>query len=97
MYCEALGDLAIRQAYYGTTNLTLYLVDDRQRLWTYRYGVLREIASRVALIRGAGDAIDCAQLNAGGQAVAIRQYDDGTWKTLCPAAAAGARGGFGDR
>jgi len=83
MYAESLGDLSIRQAYDGSTDLTLYVVDAHHRLWADRDGLLRPLASQVALIRGAGNTIYCAELNARGEAVAVRAFDGRAWTTLC--------------
>ncbi|ACV57820.1 hypothetical protein [Alicyclobacillus acidocaldarius] len=83
MYAESLGDLSIRQAYDGSTDLTLYVVDAHHRLWVDRAGLLRPVASQVALIRGAGNTIYCAELNARGEAVAVRAFDGRAWTTLC--------------
>ncbi|MCL6487944.1 MAG: hypothetical protein K6T76_03260 [Alicyclobacillus mali] len=83
MYAESLGTLSIRQAYDGATNLTLYVVDAHQELWTYRGGLLHLATSRVALIRGAGNTVYCAALNAAGEAVAVRAFDGHSWSTIC--------------
>ncbi|AEJ42714.1 hypothetical protein [Alicyclobacillus acidocaldarius] len=83
MYVESIGDLSIRQAYYSATDLTLYVVDAHHRLWADREGLLRPLASQVALIRGAGNSVDCAALNARGEAVAVRAFDGRAWTTLC--------------
>ncbi|WP_206881188.1 hypothetical protein [Alicyclobacillus mali (ex Roth et al. 2021)] len=83
MYVESLANLSIRQAYDAATALTLYLVDAQHRLWADRGGLLRPLASRVALIRGAGNTVYCAELNGGGEAVAVRSFDGRTWTTLC--------------
>lgn len=83
MYTEVIGSLPIRQAYYGATDLTLYVVDAEHRLWTYRGGTLRLVGSGVALIRGAGNSVYCAALNPAGDAVAIRAFDGSGWKAIC--------------
>ncbi|WP_304457991.1 hypothetical protein [Alicyclobacillus sendaiensis] len=83
MYVESIGDLSIRQAYDGATDVTLYLVDARHRLWADQNGLLRLVASHVALIRGAGNTVYCADLDAQGKAVAVRAYDGRAWTTLC--------------
>ncbi|SIS93493.1 hypothetical protein [Alicyclobacillus vulcanalis] len=79
----SLGHLDVEQAYYGATNLTLYVVDAAHRLWSYRAGVLRLVATHVALIRGAGNTVYCAVLGANGEAVEVRAFDGQAWRTVC--------------
>lgn len=64
MWAHSIGNLSVRQAYAGATDLTLYVVNDANDLYQLRGGYLSRIASSVAILAGHGNTVYLATLNA---------------------------------
>lgn len=83
-YLRNLGNLSILHAYYGTTNLTLYIEDTNHTLYELKNGYIRRLRQHAAILKGAGNELYYATLNEKGEAVSVEKYDNhGVSQAVC--------------
>jgi hypothetical protein len=83
-YIRNIGQLSIRHASYGSTNLTLYIEDTNHTLYQLKNGVLTRLRQHAAILKGAGNDLYAANLNRENQVISVGKYDgNGIWHQLC--------------
>lgn len=83
-YTRSLGTLPIRNAFYTSTNFTLYYVDSAHTLYQLKNGYVEKLRQNVAILRGAGNVLYYAILDHQNHVSSVARYgDQGNSVLLC--------------
>lgn len=75
-YVRSFENIDVVRAYYGSTNMTLYIEDSNHSLYRLKGGYIASLQNHIEILKGAGNELYYAQLNKQNKVVSVAKYDD---------------------
>jgi WD40 repeat protein len=75
-YIRNIGNISVVNAYYQSTNMTLFMENMNHTLYQLKNGDITRLQQHAAILKGAGNVLFYARLNSKNQVVSVAEYDD---------------------